>query len=222
LPDRYWDAATKAVKHADLLKDYNETTAKHNELAAWKAAEDSRRLTTPKPADYEDRLPDNYEYPSGFKKEELNFNPENPVLKQIKDWAHSKGLSREDYREMLGFHAADEIQRMQAMKAGFEAEKTKLGGAAQARMDTVNNFVKATAPNHAKALLDGLWTAAQVQAIEEIMDRFRTQGAGSYSTTGSQAAPSSGQIDGYDKMSFAQRRAAQDAMRNRQAGGSGR
>lgn len=203
LPDRYWDAAT-GIKVADFVKD-------HNELAAFKAQEDSRKLTLPqRPEDYTLGLPKEFKAPDGI---EYVPNPNDPLLPQARAFAQKYGLSVDAFHELMGLHAAGQIGTQQSIAAAKQAEVDKLGATGTARKTAVDTWLASIDPQLGKHFSGFIFTAPQVQFVEKLMERFRTQGGGSFNQGGQQPPSGNGSIPGYANMSFEQRRDAQERLR---------
>jgi hypothetical protein len=194
------------------------TAAEIKELAAFKATDDSRRLTLPKtPEEYEVRLPKNYQIPQGI---EYTINPDDPIVPHARDFALKAGLSKDQFEQLVGLYAQAEIGRQQRYQAAAKDEILKLGPNASTRVTVVQTFLKAQLGDELarQFFFTTMGSARNVEAMEKLMSNFASQGGGSYSAA-HQTAPESGDvIPGYDRMNFVQRRAAQDALAARRAG----
>ena len=113
---------------------------------------------------------------------------------------------------MIGVYAGNEVGTQQGIATARAAEIAKLGTTAPARVDSVINWLTgmdaSADKGDAKALAGMLVTARHVEAFERIITKLTTQGTAGFSQS-HRAAPETG-IPGYEKMSFEQRRAAQD------------
>lgn len=206
VPEAHWDPTAGKIKDEAALAEHI------NKLIASDAAETSRKLSLPKPEDYKAELPANFQKPDGI---DFTIKADDPLLAQARTWAHQRGLNQEAFSELLGMHAAAQINQEQVIKSAREAEIQKLGAAAPARVDAVSAFLKATIGDQAKPLLDSIWTADAVKSWETLMQKLTSQGAGSFSQAHRDVQETNGKIAGYDKMTFEQRRAAQDALLSR-------
>jgi hypothetical protein len=211
LPDSYWDATANALKvdPANLVKDLKE----RDDLRAFKAAEDSRRLTLPQTADaYKVELPQDFKPPEGVTFEWKN---DDPLLVQAKALAHQAGMSQADFSKMLSVYAASQVQDQAVIQAARTAEINKLGVNGPARIDSVINWTKGVLGDaDSAALAQMLVTARHVEAFEKIIQKFSSQGGGSFSQQ-HRTAPDANKIPGFEKMSFEQRRFAQDQLARR-------
>lgn len=208
IPDSYWDATANSLKvdPTALAKDLKE----RDELKAFKATEDSRKLTLPqKPEEYEVKLPADFQPPEGVK---FEFLPDDPRMAAAKQFALENGLSKDAFSKLLGIYAAGEVQSQTTIKAAREAQITALGVNGPARIDAVTNWMKANGLNHMPGMLV---TADIVQDIEKVMRIASSQGNSSFSQQ-HRSQPSS-EIADFDKLSFRQQRAAQDALTARRA-----
>lgn len=215
MPDRFWDDKANTVKHGDWLKETNE-------LAAFKAAEDSRKLTLPqKPEDYPATLPADFRPPQGI---EFKLDENDPTFNSARTFALKHGLSKDAWGELLALHAGARVGEITSIQTAKAAEVQKLGAAATARVTAVTTFLSAMLGEpDAKHFCSFMYTAQQWESVERLMDRFRTQGAGSY-------APSRepGEVPGkisdadYDKLTYPEKRhyAATAGGRTQQANGA--
>lgn len=211
LPDSYWDAEKNSLKvdPAALVKDLKE----RDELKTFKAAEDVKALSRPQKADdYKLELPSDFKPPAGV---EFKLDTANPSLGQLKSIAHKHGLTQDAVNDILGVYAGNEVGTEARIATARQAEITKLGPSAPARVDAVTQWlagIDASADKgDAKALAGMLVTARHVEAFERIINRLTTQGTAGFSQS-HRVAPDDGGIPGYDKMSFAERRFAQDQL----------
>jgi hypothetical protein len=173
VPEAHWDATAGKVKDEGALAKYV------NDHVAFKAAEDSRRLTLPqKPEDYKLELSKNFKAPQGV---EFKPNENDPVLPLARAFAKKYELSQDAFSELVDLHAAGQIGTMETIKNAKAAELQKLGATGTARMDAAMTWLKAqVGEDLGKHFTQFLYTAQQVEAIEKLMANFRTQGAGSY------------------------------------------
>jgi hypothetical protein len=209
IPDSYWDAEKNSLKvdPAALAKDLQE----RDELKTFKAAEDVKAASRPQKADdYKLELPSDFKPPEGI---EYKLDASNPALASVKQFAHKHGLSQEGLTELLGIYAGNEVGTQQAIATAKSAEIGKLGHNAGARVDNVVNYqtgMDATPDKrHAKALAEMLVAARHVEAWEYFINKVGSQGTASFSQS-HRTAPETNGIPGYEKMSFEQRRQAQD------------
>lgn len=215
IPDSYWDSATNAIKvdPVALAKDLKE----RDELKTFKAAEDVKAASRPqKPEDYKLELPADFKPPAGI---DYKLDTANPAMGNIRSWAHKHGVSQDAVNEVLGIYAGNEVGTQQGIATARAAEIAKLGTTAPARVDNVINWLtgmdSSADKGDAKALAGMLVTARHVEAFERIINRLTTQGAASFSQS-HRSGPDTG-IPGYEKMSFEQKRQAQDQAARRRA-----
>jgi hypothetical protein len=175
----------------------------------WKAAEDVRKGALPQTPDaYKTELPADFKAPPGI---DFKLDAANPALGQLKAVAHKHGLTQEAVNELIGVYAGNEVGTEARISAARSAEVAKLGATGPARVDNVTRFLDASGLG---VLKSSLITAAQVEAWESHITRLTNQGGASFSTSG-RVPPDTGGIPGYDKMSFEQRRLAQDQAASR-------
>jgi hypothetical protein len=216
VPDSYWDATANALKvdPSVLARDLKE----RDELKAFKATEDSRRLTLPADANaYKIELPADFKPPEGVT---FEFKADDPLLVQARALAHQSGMSQDNFSKMLSVYAAAQVQDQATITAAKQAEINKLGVNGPARVDAVTAWLKGVGGPDADILcktLDYAPVAGTVMAFERLMQKFSSQGGSGFSQ-GHRAAPDDKKIPGYDTMSFEQRRFAQDQQRARKTG----
>ncbi|WP_074830579.1 hypothetical protein [Bradyrhizobium lablabi] len=217
IPDSYWDPEAKALKvdPAALAKDLKE----RDELKTFKAAEDVRRGSLPQKADdYKLELPSDFKPPAGV---DYKLDAANPALGQLKAVAHKHGLTQDAVTEILGLYAGNEVGTQAAIASARNAEIAKLGPTAPARVDAVTNWLagidSSADKGDAKALAGMLVTARHVEAFERIINKLTSQGTASFSQS-HRVAPDDKSIPGFENMSFAQKRFAQDQAAARRTG----
>jgi hypothetical protein len=194
--------------------DFELSESEWRDLAAHKAAQDSRKLTLPKEeADYRLELPEDFVIPQGV---ELKLDESNPAVGLARKFAIKAGLTQEQFGELAAIYAADRIGHIQQMQRLMSAEKDKLGASGTPRVSAVFTFLDAMlGPELAEPFKVSMVTARQVAGWEKLMRAFESQGVRSISTAHREPPASNGRIEGFDRMSFEQKRAAQSRWRDR-------
>lgn len=202
-----------AIANADEEERYiRETVARD-------AAVQSRKLTLPtKPEDYKFGLSPNFKAPQGL---EFKLNEADPMVAQYRAFAHKHGLDQAQFTEGLDLIAAVRLGDEQTFQSAKTAELGKLGPNAAARITAVTQWLAASAGDKAAGMIKVLEMAPRadtIEAFEGIIQKSQSQGAAPFNGSGrTQSDPA--QIQGYEQMNFAQRRAAQDALaRQRKTG----
>jgi hypothetical protein len=213
------DAAAPAtddgVKHK--LGDLELTSAEIKELSARHAAEKSKELLRPRAPDgYKFDLTPEFKAPQGV---EFKLNEADPLVAQYREFAFKHGFDQAQFSEGLDMVATLRLADHQQFAAAKAAELGKLGPAAHGRVSAVTQWLTAMGGEKsadAVRVLVQAPTAATVEAFENIMQRFTSQGGASFNRRGTEHGdPNAGKIPGYATMSFEQRRQAQDQERNR-------
>lgn len=201
IPESHWDATGGKVKDEAAFAKYI------NDHVAFKAADDSRRLTLPqKPEDYQLKLTQGFKAPDG-----IEFVPDekDPLLPQARAFAQKHGLTQDAFSELLDLHAAGQVGSQQHIKDAKAAEVAKLGVNGPARKTAVDTWLKAQLGNDdlAKHMSEFMFTSRQVEGFEMLMARARTQGAASFSHQHREPPQEPGKISQaeYDKLTPAAR-----------------
>jgi hypothetical protein len=97
------------------------------------AQDDLRKATRPaSPEAYEAKLPADLKLPAG---QTYTFDQNDPSLVAARNWAHAKGLSQDDYSQVLGIYASHVVQQEAALAERSRAEVEKAGANAPQRVD---------------------------------------------------------------------------------------
>jgi hypothetical protein len=188
-PESYWDASKNEFKGADLRKDFDA-------LTAFKAAEDSRRLTLPqKPEDFKLELPKSFQLPQGV---DFKLDDKNPLWAQARTWAQKAGLSQDQFAEGIALIAGDRIGTQASIKAAYDGEIAKLGPNGPTRVDAVTTWMTAVGgEQHGKALANILKmapVASTIMALEAVMQKMQTQGAAPFNGNGREPPEPEGRL----------------------------
>lgn len=184
------------------------TEAAINDAILAKTAENSRVLSLPQSADaYELKLPADFTAPAGVA---FEFDQKDPLLAEARKAAHELKMDQAGFSRMLGIYAANKIGEIQTINVARDAELAKLGTAGSQRIDAVKNWLNARlGADKGNAMQQMLVTAKHVEAIEDLIKLFSSQGGGSFRQSGREGEEERGKIPGYENMSFEQRRGAQ-------------
>ncbi|WP_156163322.1 hypothetical protein [Bradyrhizobium sp. LTSP857] len=182
-----------------------------DELAAMmdrQAQDDLRKATIPPtPADYKLQISPDAKLPGGV---EFKFDASDPSLTAAKNWAHSKGLDQGAFSEMLTLYASHVAQQQAALAEVSRAEIAKAGVNAPQRVDAIGKWIRAEVGDaDARPILATMVTDAHLRFFEKMQHRVTSQGGASFSQSHRVPADDKA-IPGYAKMSFEQRRFAQD------------
>ena len=172
------------------------------------AADDLRKASVPPtPDEYKLEISRDAKLPGNV---EFKFDGNDPGLKAAKDWAHSKGLDQSAFSEMLTLYASHVAQQEHAMAEISRAEIAKAGVNAPQRVDAIGKWIRGEVGDaDAKPILATIVTDAHLRFYEKMHQRITSQGSASF-TQQHRVPPDTSEIPGYDKMSFEQRRYAQD------------
>jgi hypothetical protein len=201
IPESHWDATAGKVKDDKAFASYI------NEHVAFKAAEDSKRLTLPQNPDaYKIELPSDFKAPEGI---DFKFKDGDPLLAQAKTMAHTMGISQENFSKLLGLYAGAQVADAHTINTARNAEIAKLGAAGPARVTAITTFFKAHLGDGDGAQLAArLFTAKDVEIAEKLVARFASQGTGTFRQTGRDADTRARVDDAtYEKMSYTEKKA---------------
>ncbi|HEY8751588.1 MAG TPA: hypothetical protein VIM11_26640 [Tepidisphaeraceae bacterium] len=179
------------------------------------AAAELKRLSVPPPEGYKAELPADLQLPDGIA---FKIDETNPAFAKYRAWANAKGLGQPEFAEGLGILAEFMTQNDVAFAARAKAEIAKAGTNAGQRVDVVGKWlVGEVGEADATPIKATLVTDAHLRFYEKIMQKLATQGTANFSQS-HRAAPDTQGIPGFEKMSFEQRRQAQDQNAARRRG----
>jgi hypothetical protein len=200
---------------ADKVKvgEMEVSQAELQEFFKTKGEADLRKATLPaSPTDYKTELPANFEMPGGLK---VEFNETDPLLVDARNWAHGKGFSQSEFSELVGMYATSKAKEAAFINTAAAAEVAKLGANGTQRVSAIETWLRGQLGDDlAGPMRTVMVTEKIVRGWETIMHKFQSQGAASFSQA-HRVAPDSNEIAGYDKMTFEQRRYAQDQRARR-------
>jgi hypothetical protein len=174
-------------------------------LIAEKAQADLRKTMVPdKPESYSADLPKDFKLPAGM---EYKFDTNSPILADARNWAHSQGLTQQQFSQLLSFHASTQIAEQVMVGNAAKAELEKLGAHGSARVTAVDTWLRGTLGDDlGKAVRNMMLTAKAVEGIEKLMTKMSTQGVASFRQDGREVQ-TQGRVseDEYNAMSQAER-----------------
>jgi hypothetical protein len=177
------------------------------------AQDDLRKATVPPTPDaYKLEISPDAKLPGDVK---FQFDGNDPGLIAAKNWAHSRGLDQSAFSEMLTLYASHVAQQESFLAERSRAEIAKAGVNAPQRMDAVTRWITAEVGEaDAKPIRATIVTDAHLRFYEKLMNKISSQGGASFSQS-HRVPPDTGGIPGFENMSFAQQRLAQDQLRAR-------
>jgi hypothetical protein len=182
---------------------------------------DAARSALPQSADdYRLDLPADFQAPAGAPN--FEFDKNDPLLARARELAHARGVSQQTFSDMLGVFAASKIQEQQQLAVARSSELGRLGSAAPQRIDAISRWLQANAGADAAIMVRQIQqfpVSSIVTMFEKIIHNASSQGGTHPNFEGGRSQPdNTGKIEGYEKMTYAQRRAAQDSMNARRGG----
>jgi hypothetical protein len=152
-----------------------------------KGAEQARKATLPAtPNDYVLELPADFKLPPGVDFQwQTDHAVIGPLLSQAKAFAHSAGLTQEQFGRMMSLYAASQTHEMLLVQTARDAEVAKLGATGPARVDAVTTFLRGSVGDvHAKAVMDMAFTANFITGLEKLATKFSGQGVAPFTQAG--------------------------------------
>jgi hypothetical protein len=207
------DPTAPAAASTEKLKvgKYEVSEAELAGMMDRQAQEDLRKATAPPtPAAYKLELPADVKLP-GDAKVMFGSDPDSlAAADAAKAWAHKKGLSQSEFSELLSIQAHSVAAQELRIATYARAEVDKLGANGPQRIDGLSRWIIGEMGNEkARPIIASMATAAHVEFYEKLLSKQTSQGAASFSQQ-HRVAPDDKSIPGYEKMSFEQRRFAQD------------
>jgi hypothetical protein len=176
------------------IGQYEISEAELGVMMARQAQDDLRKATIPAAPDaYEAKLPADFKPPAGV---EFKFDASNPALVDARNWAHSRGLSQDDFSQMLGLYAAHEAGKEAMLQDRARAEIAKVGPNAGARVDAVGKWLDSfVGAADAKPIRATLVTDSHLRFFEKIMTQQASQGAAFFDNRHRDRGHQSGTVD---------------------------
>lgn len=171
VPENFWDADKGAVRLEDFGKSYSELRKKlstRTDDLEKKIREELDGQKPKTPEAYEFTLPkdSNFEPDESFKV----IDVDHPAAKKAVDFAKARGLSQDDFSQMVGIFV--EAMSGDAPAQDFEGEMKKLGEKAPERVERIVNWFDGNlSKESAAALKDTALSARVVLALEEVIGR---------------------------------------------------
>jgi hypothetical protein len=203
--------AASGDKHKFGEMEFSEQELK--DFLTEKGARELRKATLPaSPTDYKTELPANFEMPGGLK---VEFNETDPLLVDARNWAHGKGFSQSEFSELVGIYASAKAKEAAFINQAASAELGKLGANAVQRVSAIETWLRGQLGDDLAAPMKTVMVTEKiVRGWETIMHKFQSQGTASFSQA-HRVAPDGDKIPGFENMSFAQQRHAQEQLRER-------
>jgi hypothetical protein len=201
VPESFWDKDKGELKVADWSKSYEE-------LRQAKAEIDARKASIPAQADlYKPELPKELKLPAG-----MEVKTTDPLYLAVRQMAHQKGWTQDDFSQALGVYASIEATKQAALQEAIVKRDESLGANGPQRVEALKNFFKATAatPAIADQLANTLWTRDIIVWMEAVQKRLSGQGIIRFDGSGRETNETGERTDGrpsnWDKMSALDKR----------------
>lgn len=209
LPEKFYDTEKNEVKGTDLR-------AHLDELATFKAADDSRRATLPAtPEAYELKLPETFKAPEGI---DVKLDANDPMYKTAREMAHAKGWSQSDFSDALGVVAAMKAGEAAQYETAKTANLAALGTKGPERIDAVTRWLAANfGEAEVKPVLATLATTAHVTMFEKIISKLSSQGSASFTQSHRDVDTGKLSPEAYEKLGYGEKKAYAERMSGKAA-----
>src|SRR5260370_5952614 len=189
---------------------YEVSETQLGEMLQRQAQEDLRRATVPASAEaYEAKLPADLKLPGGL---QFRVDASDPSLIAARNLAFAKGWSQQDFSEALGIFASHLAGQEFQLAERSRAELAKVGVNAPQRVDAAGKWLDGfMGTADAAPIKATIVTNSHLKFIEAVMAKLQNQGVGSFSQS-HRVAPDDAKIPHFEKLSFEQKRFAQDQI----------
>jgi hypothetical protein len=165
-----------AVGEKVKVGQYETSESEIADLLKFKADRLAQQTGVPSdPGGYQAVLPEGPDFvlPGNVK---VEFRADDPAIASARLFAHQHGIDQAGFSQMLYLHAQVIAKQEADFAAGLAREKQALGVNGPLRVDSISAWLRATIGNDdlSKAMLAGLWSAKQVQALEIIAAKMTT------------------------------------------------
>ena len=195
------DAPPAANAEKVRIGRYEVSESELGEMMTRQAADDLRKATLPAaPEAYEAKLPADLKLPGG---QTYKFDANDPSLVAARNWAHAKGLSQDEFSQVLGIYASHVAGQEALLAERSRAEIAKAGVNAPQRMDAVTRWITGEVGEaDARPIRATIVTDAHLRFYEKLMTKIVSQGAASFSAQHRVPPDTGREIPGFEKMSF--------------------
>jgi hypothetical protein len=186
--------------------DMEVSQAELQEFFQAKGEADLRKASLPAtPNDYVPVLPENFKLPAGV---DFTVDAADPMLADVRSWAHGKGLSQSDFSELIGIYATGKGHEQAFINTATAAEVAKMGMNGVQRVTALETWLRGMVGDKlAGPMRQMMATADIVKGLEIIQARMVSQGAASFSQAHREPGQAGGKVseEAYRAMTPAQR-----------------
>lgn len=205
LSEQFWDPEAGQIKGSDLKTHLDE-------LAAFKASEDSRRAAAPEnPDGYQLVVPQDLELPEGVT---FQFDESDPMVGLGRQIAHALGIDQAGFENLMlkpfvQARVADMQANAEREAAAVEVQDKALGPKASDRRAAVENWIAAKlGTEHLDVFKHMLPIAKAVEGFERIISNSSSGGMPGFKQTGRAPAENGIPADQWEKMTPTERLSA--------------
>lgn len=174
--EQFWDADKGEIKGGDFK-------AYVDDLAAFKAGEDSKRAAAPeKPDAYELKLPEGLDFGEGVT---FELDQNDPMFGFGRQVAHDLGLDQSGFEKLVGSYAQMQVAQSKVDQAVFAQQMEQLGPKGADRQKAVETWVNAKLGPDAAVLFGGITKfKSGVETLEKVMRLASGGGAPAFTQGG--------------------------------------
>jgi hypothetical protein len=200
------DSATTATTGEKFkVGQYEVTEAELGAMMQRQATDDLRKATLPPaPEAYEAKLPADMKLPGNMT---FAFDQNDPTMTAARNWAHAKGLSQDEFSQVLGIYASHVAGQEAALAERARAEIAKVGVNAPQRVDAIGRWITAEMGEaDAKQIKALIVTDSVLRFYERLQAKITSQGAASFSQQHRDVEPRGVSDEQWNSMSYSQKK----------------
>lgn len=185
----------------------------YNELLTARQAETDRLAKLPAAAEaYELKIPDDLQLPDGVTAEHLAVAENDPHFQELRNTLFEGKVDPEIGQKIYAIAVKKQIAEVGAINARVAEEQKKLGPNYAQRVAAIGAFLEGRIGKPlAASLLQTVLTSDHVKGLEQLAAQYSGQGAAKIPSKGAEPNDQPGKIEGWDKMTFEEKRAQQAA-----------
>jgi hypothetical protein len=140
---------------------------------------------------------------------EMEIKTSDPLYLAVRDMAHAKGWTQDDFSQAIGAYAKIEADKHQAIQNAIKARDEALGQNGPQRVEELNKWFAATfGPEVGAQFRETLYTTGIIKGFEQVKDALTRQGVKTFSGLGREAVEGRGDglPDNWDRLDSTSKR----------------